>query len=630
MATDYSKLKVTELRELLKERGIASTGLTRKQQIVDALEAKDGEVSGAGGDDDAGEAEHGSGGEDRADGAAAATGDGGDGGHEGNGADEAEAVGETEANGGIEAEKVEAALEGVDEAVEETLPTTTKDAQPEEGATPIVLEADQPVSQEPSHLETPRHSSPPLQDASSETRKRKRRSPTPPLSSASVSKKLKSAEDETATLPEDSVVEDAPVPLGGAADAAMEDAPRKVQPYASSDDVMDVQEDVAMSDVPANSGAGAASDSMEASAPATDAPEEATSTPSPALHPATRALYIRDLIRPLQPAQLRDHLLTVATPPSEARDDSLLTAFHLDTLRTHALVLFTTPAAASRARAQLHATVWPAEPTRKPLWVDYVPDETVEGWIDAEVSAGSSRRDAKKWEVAYRSADGGGMTAVHQEIPSAPSGFGGSRQQSIGGNNGAALGMPNAPLGPRSQRPAQTGFPALTTAAPTQPRHLEAHDREQHPPQHELTAKPTPTPTAAAPNTSTTSPSTSTTTLLDQTFHSTTQKPKLYFLPQPTSVADQRLDALDALTARDWGNVRREAGVWREGELRRFTFEEGGRVVDGGVDRGSFGLPEGARRGRGGRGGGRYGGGGGRFGGGGDRYGGGGRYRGGR
>lgn len=40
---DYEALKATELKELLKERNIPSTGLTRKQQYIDALEAQDSE-----------------------------------------------------------------------------------------------------------------------------------------------------------------------------------------------------------------------------------------------------------------------------------------------------------------------------------------------------------------------------------------------------------------------------------------------------------------------------------------------------------------------------------------------------------------------------------------------------------
>lgn len=42
--TDYNKLKVAELRELLKERDIPPTGLTRKQQIIDVLKENDGQT----------------------------------------------------------------------------------------------------------------------------------------------------------------------------------------------------------------------------------------------------------------------------------------------------------------------------------------------------------------------------------------------------------------------------------------------------------------------------------------------------------------------------------------------------------------------------------------------------------
>lgn len=609
MATDYNKLKVTELKELLKERGIASTGLTRKQQIIDALESKDGEVS-----ETAGEAEH-EGAIERVDGSAAVDAEE-DGGHAQNGEDGA--IGENEADGGVEAGNAELAVEEMEKAgdgVERQAATETlsvaDDAQTAKDDAPIVLEADRPVSKEPSVLETPRQSSPGLQDASSETRKRKRRSPTPPLSSESVSKKLKSAE-ETVKLPEDVMAEDTPTQLDGTTDADMESAPKTVTPYGSSDDVAQVKEDMAMSDAPSTTHTVVTSDPVKETA----VPEETTTTSKPAIHAATRALFIRDLIRPLQPAQLRGHLVSIATPPDGDQDDSIVEAFHLDTLRTHAFALFTSMSAASRARAALHDTVFPSEPTRKPLWVDFVPDNEVLKWIDEEVSDGSSRRDAKRWDVNYKTVDGGEVEAVHLDMSSVPSGPGG-RQQSFSGN-GAGVGMPNAPSGPRGQRPSQ--------AEPLK----QSREPEYAPREH---TKATPTPAAPA-DTTTTSSSFS---LLDQTFRATTTKPRIYFQPQPTAVADKRIDEIDALTARDWeSTVRRDPGVWREGELRRFTFEDGDRLVDGGPDRGSFGLPPVARRG-GGRGGGGYGGGGyggggyggGYGGGGGGRYGGG-RYRGGR
>jgi poly [ADP-ribose] polymerase len=57
---DYSKLKVAELKELLKERGISVTGLSKKQLIIDALEENDaesGEPAGELEEDDDAEAE---------------------------------------------------------------------------------------------------------------------------------------------------------------------------------------------------------------------------------------------------------------------------------------------------------------------------------------------------------------------------------------------------------------------------------------------------------------------------------------------------------------------------------------------------------------------------------------------
>lgn len=43
---DYSKQTVAQLRQLLKDRGIPSTGLTRKAQIVEKLEEADGTEGG--------------------------------------------------------------------------------------------------------------------------------------------------------------------------------------------------------------------------------------------------------------------------------------------------------------------------------------------------------------------------------------------------------------------------------------------------------------------------------------------------------------------------------------------------------------------------------------------------------
>lgn len=55
--TDYNKLKVADLRALLKDRGIPSTGLTRKAQIIEKLEEHDQQDGvGATGQEDSGPA----------------------------------------------------------------------------------------------------------------------------------------------------------------------------------------------------------------------------------------------------------------------------------------------------------------------------------------------------------------------------------------------------------------------------------------------------------------------------------------------------------------------------------------------------------------------------------------------
>ncbi|KAI7241023.1 hypothetical protein KC330_g863, partial [Hortaea werneckii] len=415
-ATDYSKLKVTELKDLLKERGIPSTGLTRKQQMVDALEEEDGKTA----------AEQ---------------------------PEEPEAVDTIDE--GAEGKELEGEEEKVEAAVDEVAQASANGAQvaDQKGETeemqdqaeearvdaPVAPETDQPVSQDASNLVTPRETSPAPQDASSETRKRKRRSPTPPVSQDTINKKLKSADDDAnaVKLPEDRVVEDAPAPTDGANEPQTDDAPEKVQPYGSSDDVMDIQKE-ARPDSQGNlaeADTAPINDHVERPAPekmAIDDGDDATLS-SGALHPATKALYIRELIRPLQPNDFRNHLVDLATPRDQDLDDSIIETFHLDPLRSHAFAVFTSTPAASRARTALHNTVWPPEPTRKPLWVDFVPEDKVGEWIERELAAGTSRRDAKRWEVVYEKLDDGVEARLQEVGPPPPTGPAATTTSSGGG-----------------------------------------------------------------------------------------------------------------------------------------------------------------------------------------------------
>ena len=579
--TDYSKLKVTELKGILKERGIPSTGLSRKQQIIDALEARD---VASGGDEAATDA--------RRDGEGESV------------SEDVQQVGHLEENGveaaGVAATQVEdeGKAAGGDEAVEkdgveavpppvQSTPTTTEDVQapeatadePAANPTPTevtVMEKNEPVSQEPSTLATPQQLSPAAESQSSEMRKRKRRSPTPPPSAETVNKKLKSAGEELVKLAEDvMVMEDAPVPV-------VDGEQNIVVPYSTSDDIVN--------DPPST---------------ADEQQEEEERSVEPAIHPATHTLYIRDLVRPLQPNQLREHLLALSTPSTSSPSSSTITTFHLDTLRTHAFVTFTSLAAAAHTRSALHNRIWPDEPARKPLWVDFVPEEKVGGWIEMEDTSsgsgggggGGGRRDAKKWEVVYTNTttSEAGVEATLQDVSSAaPAAV--QRQPRLSNSSQQGQGMPNAPLGPRSALP-----PISANPNPS--------------------AKPSPAPP----------PTSESFSVLDQRFASTTTKPKLYFLPVGKEVVDRRLNEFESWTSQEWkaeGGSRsrgdggndgggRDGGAGRGGfgeggELRRYTFEDGDRLVDGGPDIGSFG-----RGGRmppyGGSGGGRGRGGGGRW-----------------
>ncbi|KAH6895273.1 hypothetical protein B0T10DRAFT_211799 [Thelonectria olida] len=129
----------------------------------------------------------------------------------------------------------------------------------------------------------------------------------------------------------------------------------------------------------------------------------------PSVHPATTALYIKNLMRPLRPNDVQTHLIDLATPSSDSIDDSIIVDFFLDQIRTHAFVVFKSISAASRVRNALHDCVWPNESNRKPLWVDFIPPEKVQDWIGTEESRGP--RSAARWEVVYEDGPGGEVEA---------------------------------------------------------------------------------------------------------------------------------------------------------------------------------------------------------------------------
>lgn len=282
----------------------------------------------------------------------------------------------------------------------------------------------------------------------------------------------------------------------------------------------------------------------------------------PALHPVTSALYIRNFMRPLRPEPLQAHLVALASPPASSPDPSIVKALFLDSMKTHALVLLSSKTAASRVRASLHGSIWPPEGNRKELWVDFIPEESVENWIKeeedaliAEKEARASKRpiNPKRFEVIYPESSDGSIMAVFQEAGS--------------------MVPVNAPRGPRGSADRRSSMhqpptPSLSSA-PT--RHVRQNTEASFKTLHDL-------------------------------FCSTEAKPQLFYLPVADEISDLRLKELDAETSRDWvpSETRKGRGIKAEAKYK-YTFDDDDRIVEAGEDRGPW--SEGYRGGRGGRGG---------------------------
>ena len=130
------------------------------------------------------------------------------------------------------------------------------------------------------------------------------------------------------------------------------------------------------------------------------------------IHPPTNALFIANLMRPLRPMLLDRCMADLAG------SNNAVTQSFLDPIKTHAFVIFRDAADATRVRNNLHGRVWPDERSRRPLWVDYVPADSIRVWIDQEKSdrgffnntgrggGVNSRFDAvKRWELVYSESD---------------------------------------------------------------------------------------------------------------------------------------------------------------------------------------------------------------------------------
>jgi hypothetical protein len=580
---DYTKLTVAQLRNLLKERHIPSTGLQRKTQIVEKLEEADRAAT------------HRS--------AASSVTMGG--GEDAPAAKEATPTVKGPTPAAAEAptlpakESTPPAKEPTSPAKEPTPPAdpliptpkinpTTPPPADNETETvekemlPTVPEVPSiEPSVEPSRLNS--------EELEADTKKRKRRSESPGLKADDVkSKKLRASGEglepavkEVVHIEKDVVIEDE-TENNVATDVVMEDKPAEAQiqeEESKEPSKGETKEGVehnaeptaATVDLPAT-----AAETKKAESPGPTAERErdtekenasrfkslfdgaADATPpiateadlernvSPSLHPATPALYIRNFMRPLQPNSLKNHLVALASPASADPNPAFLKSFFLDPIRTHALVLFNSISAAARVRTAIHGAVWPAERDRKALWVDFIPEESVEAWIATEEGAatdpnGGRGTSAKRWEVFYyRTGPDGGLEAVHQEVGARP-----PRSFDVAAQG---VGMPNAPMGQRGDA-LSNPTPLVSDQTPITVNVDSAKS-----------VKPDPTKSFQT---------------LDKLFSSTTAKPKLYFKPVDDARAEKRLDILNTVTSRNWDpdSSIRGRGRGPLDEKVRFGFE---------------------------------------------------------
>jgi hypothetical protein len=293
---------------------------------------------------------------------------------------------------------------------------------------------------------------------------------------------------------------------------------------------------------------------------------------APSIHPITSALYISNLMRPMRPTDMQAHLVDLATRRGASLSNDIITAFHLDHIRTHAFVVFKSKTAANRVRTLLHNKVWPDESNRKALFVDFVPPNKVDGWIDEETAKPNDR--GTRWEVDYVEGPDGteahlrpAKTGPSRAAPPAPT----------GPSNGRRPPPPVAPGGPNS---IPVGPRSFLREPPTGPRPKRSGPGPRPP-----------------PNALGDGPSAG---KMTRTF------PEIHYQSVSEDLARRRIDNMQRFYKPNL--TRREMGR----EYNRYSFENGDNFVDRGKEIfEGIRPPHRERAMRGGRGGGRGGGGGG-------------------
>lgn len=381
-------------------------------------------------------------------------------------------------------------------------------------------------------------------DSVAGTQKRKRRSATPQLSEEEVARKrlrtddVEVAADESAIAPAAHIAETA-------AHSAVNSTPEANQtqhteaPFAAS----------ASAPLPAASTSNPTAlqgiESTDNQALPQDMDYERDV--APAIHPATSALYIGNLMRPLRPNDIQAYLAELASSStSDDQHEDIIVRFYLDQIRTHAFVIFKSVSAASKTRTALHDRVWPNESNRKALLVDFVPPEKVSTWIEMEESS-SGGRSGSRWEVVYQQGPDG--IEAHLESGSVSS---------------AKAGPPpgGKPL-PNNRAVLSTGGIGSTNSIPLGPR---GHRDQPAPPTGPRADRPGPGPTPRYGSSA-----------LDKVSEKTKAKPVIYYQLVSEDLARRRISSMRSFYSRD---PPRDLGR----DINRYSFEEGDSFVDRGKE----------------------------------------------
>ncbi|KAK6957680.1 hypothetical protein Daesc_000467 [Daldinia eschscholtzii] len=541
MATDWNKLKVVDLKSELKRLGLPQNGL--KADLVARLEAADSERAASQSSDEPPK--------------------------------EPEAV-----NG--EVQPVEIAPEATEASEAQEAQEASQPTPPDESPKQSETEAETTPAQEvsapavtetqalaPSAGDTPLQTTELIQDS----QKRKRRSLSPAPSADEVARKRARQEDR------DSQETHTASPVGEKVDAVA------AEPQKEMEDATQAPPDVEMEDANDEAPAERERDNGVAqSIPADDAnpdiqnghavevvtnktqatfeeppedepsreeqpsytahPAEIERDVEPSIHPATSALYIKNFMRPLRPQAVKDHLLDLATPMGTPVEEGTIVDFYLDTIRTHAFVVFNTISSASRVRTALHNRVWPDETNRKALWVDFIPSERFAEWVDMEQTSTGGRGSTNRYEVVYDNDEDGNVIVKLEEFDGAGPTAKQAPPPAAAPEPQPAERKPSIPTGPSRQFSGIEG-------APTGPRGFNSG---RGPGLH---------PSRAG--------------IRDQPGQSTRAHPSVKYQPAPDDLVRRRLETIAAAKTKD---LDRDFGK----EYKRYYFENGDTLVDRGPE----------------------------------------------